>query len=129
MAKRAVNFFWEKRRNPAADIVRTLRELGYTDEQIKTHLLESQTKQEARKVKSDQQFAAGVIAGQADAALIAQPVGTNGHTLSEFQRIKAAYEDASQDFAPTDYQRGYATGFDAWAEAHPRTPTAPTEDI
>lgn len=125
MTKREVSFFREKRRNLAADIVRTLRELGYSDDQIKAHLLESQAKQEAQKAKSDQQFAAGVDAGQADAALISQPVGTNGHTFAEYSRIKAAYEDASHDFAPTDYQRGYATGFDAWAEANPRTPTTP----
>ena len=58
----------------------------------------------------------GFDAGYADGKIICQPVKTNGHSLSEFIRIRAKYYEAIYNLEPTEYQRGYGDGLDKAAD-------------
>lgn len=118
MTKREVALFRQKRKNPAADIVRTLRDLGYSDEQIKDQLLtvqsEQSTQMAAQVAAEAQEYERGRSDGAKDMALIMQPINTGGHTYDEFIRVQATYIEGLAP-SPSPYQRGYIDGADTWA--------------
>lgn len=62
--------------------------------------------------QEDYDYYSGMMDGYTDASVIAQPLHTNGHTYSRYCEIKAKYEEAIFNLAPSGYQRGYGDGFD-----------------
>lgn len=121
MTKREVAFFRQKRGNPAADIVKTLRELGYSDEQIKTQLVTVQSERNAQKAAQvateAQEYERGQTDGAKDMALIMQPINTGGYTYDEFIRVQETYIGGLAP-SPSPYHRGYCEGADTWAFEH-----------
>jgi hypothetical protein len=59
----------------------------------------------------------GIVDGRRDQAILCLPVGQTPHTLAQYRRIRVTYEMAIYALQPSDYQRGYADGFDAAALA------------
>ena len=59
-------------------------------------------------------YDAGYAAGQRDSAIVSLPPNTGEHTFERWQAIKARLEDC-YIVDPTNWQRGFADGFDAEA--------------
>lgn len=69
------------------------------------------------------EYVTGWNDGYADGKLIANPVNTNGHTESEYCRVKATYMGCLGPHT-SDWQQGYADGMDrAAVEAGYAEPT------
>lgn len=58
------------------------------------------------------EYERGFQEGYRDACVIALPIKTGEHTLSNYQAITARYEAAIYAMPPTSYERGYGDGFD-----------------
>lgn len=62
--------------------------------------------------QEDYDYYSGMVDGYKDASIICLPPKVGEHTESRYCEIKAKYEEAIFNFAPSDYQRGYGDGFD-----------------
>lgn len=60
----------------------------------------------------------GISDGFHDCGIMLGPHNENGNTLSFYQSTKGKYENAIHALNPTEYEKGYADGFDKRAEIY-----------
>lgn len=127
-AIRQANDFWDFENNPQlrtikaisqrSEIVFSLDGESYTEDKISRRKELFDNPLVLRAVDGNpvfEEYRRGFSAGRRDTRLVTQPCNEGGHTLSEYQRIRAALEEAVDAFEPTPYQLGYADGSDVEA--------------